>query len=261
MTASTTFVSRSLGSDGGPDHAVVDRAAWLAARTALLAREKDLTRLRDEVAAARRALPWVKVEKDYVFDTPSGRRSLADLFDGRSQLVVYHFMFTPGWDAGCVGCSLMADHFDGTLAHLNNHDVTLAAVSRAPLADIEAYRRRMGWRFPWASSHGSDFNFDFQVSFTPEELASGKIHYNFEDTDATGMPEDLPGLSAFYRGEDGAVFHTYSAYTRGLDELIGAFAVLDRAPKGRNETTPMDFVRRHDEYEAAPRAACCHDAA
>ena len=241
-------------------HAVVGRAEWLAARRDLLAREKELSRARDAVNAARLALPWVRVEADYRFDTPAGHLSLAELFAGRSQLVVYHFMFAPGWDAGCTGCSFMGDHLDGMLPHLENHDVTLTAVSRAPLAEIEAYRRRMGRRFPWASSHGSAFNYDFGVSFTPEELASGRIRYNFEEIDATGMPEELPGLSAFFRDATGRVFHTYSTYARGLEDLVGTLMLLDRAPKGRNENGTMDFVRRHDEY-GAPPAACHHDAA
>jgi predicted dithiol-disulfide oxidoreductase (DUF899 family) len=230
---------------------VVSRDAWLAARRTLLAREKAATRLRDEVNAARLALPWVKIDKAYAFDTPGGRRTLADLFGPRSQLMVYHFMLGPGWKAGCPGCSFLADHLDGALPHLEHHDVTLLAVSRAPLAEIEAYRTRMGWRFPWVSSHGSDFNYDFSVSFTPEDLADGKVFYNFAETDAAHAAAELPGLSAFYKDASGDVFHTYSSYARGPEELIGTLMILDRAPKGRNETKTMDFVRRHDEYETA----------
>jgi predicted dithiol-disulfide oxidoreductase (DUF899 family) len=230
---------------------VVSQTEWLAARRALLAKEKEAVRLRDEVNAQRLELPWVRVEKTYTFHTTDGRKTLAELFAGRSQLVVYHFMLGPGWAAGCPGCSFLADHLDGALPHLEHHDVTLTAVSRAPLAEIAAYKTRMGWRFPWASSHGSDFNYDYHVSFTPEDLADGKVFYNFAEVDAAQAAAELPGLSAFYKDESGNVFHTYSSYARGPEELIGALMILDRAPKGRNETTTMDFVRRHDEYEAA----------
>jgi predicted dithiol-disulfide oxidoreductase (DUF899 family) len=234
---------------------VVSQAEWLAARRALLAKEKEAVRLRDEVNAQRLALPWVRVEKPYTFDTAGGRRTLAELFAGRSQLVVYHFMLGPGWAAGCPGCSFLADHLDGALPHLEHHDVTLTSVSRAPLGEIDAYKARMGWRFPWVSSHGSDFNFDYHVSFTPEDLADGKVFYNFAEIDAAQAAPELPGLSAFYQDEAGGVFHTYSSYARGPEELIGTLMILDRAPKGRNETTIMDFVRRHDEYATAePRA-------
>ncbi len=232
-------------------HAIVSRDEWLTARRALLVKEKEATRLRDRVNADRLALPWVKVEKEYVFDTKTGRKTLAELFAGRSQLVVYHFMLGPDWQAGCPGCSFVADHLDGALPHLEHHDVTLTAVSRAPLDRIEAYRTRMGWRFPWASSFGSDFNHDFHVSFSQAELASGKVFYNFTMTDAAKAHDELPGLSAFIKDESGDVFHTYSSYTRGLEELIGALMILDRAPLGRNESRTMDFVRRHDEYEAS----------
>jgi len=234
---------------------VVSRSEWLAARRALLAKEKEAVRLRDELNAQRLALPWERVEKAYAFDTAEGRKTLAELFAGRSQLIVYHFMLGPGWSAGCPGCSFLADHLDGALPHLEHHDVTLTAVSRAPLAEIAAYKKRMGWRFPWVSSHGGDFNYDFHVSFTPEDLADGKVFYNFADIDAAQAAPELPGLSAFYRDAAGEVFHTYSSYARGPEELIGTLMILDRAPKGRNETKIMDFVRRHDEYEAdAPRA-------
>lgn len=238
-------------------HPIVSREEWLLARKALLAGEKEATRLRDKLNAERLALPWVRVDKDYVFDTPAGRQTLAELFDGRSQLIVYHFMLAPGWEAGCVGCSFLADHLDGSLGHLNHHDVTLTAVSRAPLAQIESYRARMGWRFPWVSSNGSDFNYDYGVSFTAEDLARDTVAYNFTATDSGRAAEELPGLSAFFRDEDGAVFHTYSSYARGPEEMIGTLMILDRAPKGRNETSIMDFVRRHDEYEAAPKASAC----
>lgn len=243
-----------------PDHAVVSREEWLAARRDLLAKEREATHLRDAVNAARLALPWVRVEKDYQFDTPDGRRSLGDLFDGRSQLIVYHFMFGPDWDAGCPGCTFLADHFDGTLPHLNHHDVTLTAVSRGPLAKLEAYKARMDWHFPWVSSAGSDFNFDYQVSFSDEQLASGSIEYNYEQAtvgDRSGDHEESPGLSAFFKDADGTIYHCYSSYARGFEELIGTLMILDQAPKGRNEDHTMSFVRRHDEYEDAPKAAAC----
>jgi len=238
---------------------VVSREEWLEARRALLLREKEVTHLRDEVNAERMALPWVKVDKDYMFDTPQGPKSLADLFDGRSQLMVYHFMFGPEWEAGCPGCSFLADHLDGTLPHLNHHDVTLVAVARAPLAKIEAYKKRMGWNFPWVSSFGNDFNFDYHVSFTPEDLAKDKVFYNFALTAPSDANDELPGLSAFYKNEKGEVFHTYSSYARGAEEILGTLMILDHAPKGRNEDSTMDFVKRHDEYEEAPQASsCCH---
>ncbi|RCS24712.1 DUF899 domain-containing protein [Phyllobacterium salinisoli] len=237
---------------------VVSREEWLKARKALLAGEKEMTRLRDKLNAERLALPWVKVEKDYVFDTPTGKKTLGELFDGRSQLIVNHFMLGPGWEAGCVGCSFQADHIDGALAHLENHDVTFTAISRAPLPEILAYRKRMGWRFNWVSSYDNDFNYDYHVSFTPEDLAKGKVFYNFTEIDAEKAFGELPGMSAFYKDEAGNVFHTYSTYARGGEELIGTFMILDLAPKGRNETATMDWVRRHDEYEKAPDLrACC----
>ena len=236
---------------------IVSREEWLAARRALLAKEKEATRLRDRVNAERLALPWVKVEKNYVFDTPQGKKSLAELFDGRSQLIVYHFMFGPDWAAGCPGCSVLADHIDGALPHLEHHDVTMIAVSRAPLPDIAAYKRRMGWRFPWVSAFGNDFNYDYHLSFTRDALASGKVFYNFSETEPGEGNDELPGLSAFYRDAAGDIFHTYSSYARGPEELIGTLMILDRAPKGRNETTIMDFVRRHDEYEAPAKKDCC----
>jgi predicted dithiol-disulfide oxidoreductase (DUF899 family) len=240
------------------DHAIVSQEEWLAARKRLLLREKQATKLRDEINAERLALPWVKVEKDYLFDTAQGRKSLSDLFARRSQLLIYHFMLGPGWGAGCPGCSLLSDHIDGALPHLEHHDVTWITVSRAPLDEIAAYKKRMGWHFPWVSSFGSDFNHDFHVSFTKEELASGKVFYNFTQIDAADANDELPGLSAFIRNEKGEVFHTYSSYARGPEELVGALMVLDRAPLGRNEGTTMDFVRRHDEYDVAPKPACCH---
>lgn len=243
-------------------HAVVSREEWLEARRALLLKEKAHTRVRDALNAERLALPWVKLDKAYVFDTESGRKTLGELFDGRSQLLVYHFMLGPDWDAGCPGCSFMADHLDGTIAHLNYKDATLKVVSRAPLAKIQAYKRRMGWRFPWVSSHDSDFNRDFHVSFTPEDLAGDTINYNFTDLPVAQGHDELPGLSAFYRDAEGQVFHTYSAYARGLEEPLATLMLLDRAPLGRADGQPQDFPRRHDEYEAAPaQSACCAGAA
>lgn len=231
---------------------IVSREDWLAARTALLEKEKALTRARDALSAERRALPWQAVEKDYRFETPAGPRSLAELFDGRSQLLVQHFMFGPDWEQGCVGCSFEADHIDAAWQHLKHHDVGYVAVARAPLERLAAYWRRMAWRLPFASSLGSDFNFDFHVSFTPEELAAGKAFYNFETIDP-GI-EELPGTSAFLRDAEGRIFHTYSSYGRGCEEVLGAYMLLDIMPKGRNESGPMEWVRRHDEYDAAPTA-------
>jgi len=239
-------------------HPVVSREEWLAARTAHLKNEKALTRMRDLVSAERRALPWVRLGKEYVFDAPEGRRTLLELFGGNRQLIVHHFMFGPDWEAGCPSCSLEADHAEGALVHLAHHDVSYVRVSRAPLEKILAYKKRMGWTAPWVSSHGSDFNFDFHVSFTPEQLASGRIPYNFgliEDEDF-GFDE-LPGLSVFYRNEAGEVFHAYSSYARGNEEVIGAFVYLDITPKGRNETEIMDWVKRHDEYGMTAPASCC----
>lgn len=239
-------------------HPVISRSAWIEARRALLQREKEETHLRDAVNAERLALPWVEVDKAYRFETPAGSKSLAGLFDGRSQLIVYHFMLGPDWEAGCPGCSFLADHLDGTLPHLNHHDVTLVAVSRAPLDRIEAYKRRMGWHFPWVSSAGSDFNYDFHASFTEDQLSAETIDYNFTQIPAQDGFDELPGLSAFYQDTSGRIFHTYSSYARGPEPLIGTLMILDRAPRGRNEEGTMDFVRRHDEYEGARKAACCH---
>ena len=240
---------------------IVSRDEWLAARKRLLVKEKELTRSRDRLSAERRGLPWVKVEKEYVFDTPDGRKTLAELFDGRSQLIVQHFMFGPDWDEGCVGCSFAADHVDAAYVHLRHHDVTCVAVSRAPLAKLEAYRKRMGWRFGWASSHGSDFNYDYHVSFTEDDLAKGEVYYNYEMTDE-GFDE-LPGASVFCKDANGDVFHTYSSYGRGGEEVLGAYMLLDLTPNGRNETGPnynlMDWVRRHDEYEDAGEPGSCCD--
>jgi predicted dithiol-disulfide oxidoreductase (DUF899 family) len=243
-----------------PHNPIVSRAEWLDARKALLAREKEQTRLRDAVNAERLALPWVRVQADYRFQTAEGEKTLADLFDGRSQLVVYHFMLQPGWEAGCKGCSFLSDHFDGTLPHLTHHDVTLVAVSRAPLDEIDRYRARMGWHFPWVSSNGSAFNYDFGASFHVEDIVAGTMSYNYAAPHADGEAKedmDLPGLSAFVQDEDGAVYHTYSTFARGLEEILSTYAILDRAPLGRNEGGAMDWMKRHDEYADAPSAAAC----
>ncbi len=237
---------------------VVSRDEWLEARRALLVTEKEETKLRDKIRAARQNMPWVKVDKAYLFETPQGQKTLADLFDGRSQLMIYHFMFGPDWEAGCPGCSFLSDHIDGTLAHLNNHDVTYVTVSRAPLDKIEAYKKRMGWKFPWVSSFGSDFNFDYHVSFTKEELESGKVFYNFRETSGDDANDELPGMSAFIRDEAGNIYHTYSDYARGGEEILTTLMILDRAPKGRNETSTLSFVKRHDEYDAEAKPhSCC----
>ena len=244
-----------------PDHAVVSRDEWIAARKRHLLREKALTRMRDELSAERRALPWVRVEKPYTFHTLEGEKSLSDLFGANSQLVIYHFMLAPGQDEGCVGCSLLADHLEGAVVHLEHHDVSVSMVSRAPLADIQRYRARMGWEIPWVSSHGSEFNYDFNVAFTPEQVASGKVDYNYQAIKPWG--EDAHGTSVFYKDADGHVFHTYSSYGRGGEAVLGTYAVLDMTPKGRNESGPggdlVDWVKRHDSYDDAPQTArrCC----
>jgi predicted dithiol-disulfide oxidoreductase (DUF899 family) len=232
---------------------IVSRSEWIEARKALLVKEKAMTRQRDRISAERRDLPWVKVEKDYAFDTCDGRQSLAELFDGRSQLIVKHFMLAPGQKEGCVGCSFEVDHVEGALVHLEHHDVTWISVARAPLDEIEAYRKRMGWRFKWVSSSGSSFNYDFGVSFTKDEVAKGEAFYNYEKKAVT--IEDLSGFSVFAKDDSGDVFHTYSAFGRGAEEILGTYMMLDLTPKGRNETGPnhdlTDWVRHHDRYDAA----------
>lgn len=248
------------------NHPVVSRELWVAERKTLLAHEKELTRLRDRIASERRALPWVRIEKDYVFDAPEGRRPLADLFEGRRQLLVQHFMLGPGWEQGCPSCSFMADHIGGMEVHLAHRDVTLLVVSRAPLAEIERFRRRMGWQFKWVSSHGSDFSWDFHVSFTPEQRATGAVYYNWG---MVPFPSDeAPGISVFYKDDAGEVFHTYSTYGRGVEVMMGTYNMLDLTPKGRDEAdvdNKMEWVRHHDRYEPAPLAkpapaasSCCH---
>jgi predicted dithiol-disulfide oxidoreductase (DUF899 family) len=231
-------------------HTIVTREKWLEARLDLLAAEKDLTRRSDEVARLRRQLPWVRVEKNYDFEGPDGRETLADLFGGRSQLIVQQFMLAPGWEQGCKSCSFMADHTDGMAVHLAHRDATMAAISRAPIAEIEQFRRRMGWQFRWVSSYGTDFNYDFGVSFTPEERAKGKIDYNFGDWRLVG--EEWPGVSVFAKDDAGNVFHTYSTYGRGVEVMMGTYRMLDLTPKGRDETgdaARMGWVRHHDRYE------------
>lgn len=269
-------------------HRVVSEKDWLAARLALLNAEKELTRHSDQVALQRQQLPWVKIDKEYIFDTDAGKASLADLFCGRSQLLIYHFMFGPDYEAGCPSCSSIADGFDGFAVHLANHDVMLAAVSRAPLAKLQAFKQRMGWSFPWASSLESDFNYDFKVSFTEEQQQSGNVAYNYRDgnvssrineikpaeeapeagkkiaatvgTDWPTYTREAPGMSAFVL-KDGVVYHTYSTYERGVDGLWGMYQWLDRAPLGRNETGNTIWFRRHDEYENGSsnngKPGCC----
>jgi predicted dithiol-disulfide oxidoreductase (DUF899 family) len=275
-------MKRTQREDTTSDHATGTREEWLAARLELLEAEKELTRRSDDLARRRQALPWVRVDKEYRFETDEGSASLADLFRGRSQLLVYHFMFGPDYKAGCASCSAVADGFDGFVVHLANHDVTLSAVSRAPLAKLQAYKRRMGWDFPWASSFGSDFHFDYSVGFTEAQQLEGGIEYNFRrepawpardgegmasrmkgtpvgdnaamtGTDVATYTRERPGMSAFLL-EDGIVYHTYSAYARGLDGLWGMFQWLDRAPRGRNETGA--WWRRHDEYVDQATGAC-----
>ncbi|HEX4170657.1 MAG TPA: thioredoxin family protein [Bryobacteraceae bacterium] len=229
---------------------IVSRAEWLVARKQLLAEEKEFTRTRDVLSAKRRELPWVKIEKRYVFDTPTGKETLTDLFAGRSQVIVKHFMLAPGQHEGCVGCSFEVDHIGGALVHLEHHDVTYVAVARAPLNEIEDFKKRMGWTFKWVSSFGSDFNYDFDVSFTADEIAKGNAYYNYERRQ---LPlEDMSGRSVFYKNASGEIFHTYSSYGRGTEELLSTYICLDLTPKGRNENGPnhdlTDWVRHHDRY-------------
>jgi predicted dithiol-disulfide oxidoreductase (DUF899 family) len=231
------------------DHPIVSRDEWIAARKALLEKEKEWTRLRDRLSAERRALPWVRIEKPYVFEGPNGTDSLGDLFAGRSQLVIKHFMFGPGWKDPCVGCSFESDHIDGAVVHLEHHDVSYVAVARAPYPEIAAVHRRMGWRFKWVSSFGSDFNYDFNASFTQEQIAAGRAVYNYRDG-ATPM-EEMSGRSIFYKDESGAIFHTYSSFARGGEVMLSTYALLDMTPKGRNEKNNLtDWVKLHDRYEA-----------
>ncbi len=241
-------------------HKVVSREEWIEARKALMAHEKEFTRARDRLSEERRALPWVKVDKAYVFDTPEGKKTFSDLFKGRRQLVVQHFMFAPEWSEGCKSCSFWADGFDRLAPHLAARDTAFVAISRAPLEKLQAFKKRMGWAFDWVSSAGSDFNYDYAVSFTPEQVKSGAKTYNF-GTSPFGV-EEAPGISVFYRDEAGDIFHTYSCFARGLDMMNAAYQYLDLTPLGRHEEGlpyPMDWVRLHDQYQpASGAAACCH---
>lgn len=229
---------------------VVSHAEWIEARKKFLSKEKEFTRLRDELSRQRRELPWERVEKPYTFEGPRGAETLADLFDSRRQLIVYHFMFGPGWSEGCKSCSYLSDHYDGATIHLAHRDVTLAVVSRAPYAEIAAFKKRMGWKFHWVSSFATDFNYDYGVSFTPEQRANGDVLYNYS---MNRFPsEEAPGASVFFKDESGAIYHTYSAYARGLDILVGTYNFLDLAPKGRDEAGlahTMAWVRHHDKYD------------
>lgn len=237
------------------NHPVVSKDEWIARRKVLLAREKELTRLQDQIARERRALPWVRIEKNYVLNTLDGQRRLADLFEGRSQLLVQHFMFAPGWEQGCKSCSYMADHLDGMKVHLEHRDITPLVVSRAPLTEIERFRQRMGWQFKWVSSNGSDFNHDFGVTFSQEELARGQVYYNYAMQSLS--TEEAPGISVFYKDGAGDIFHTYSTYGRGLEVMMGAYKLMDLTPKGRDEKDvphKMYWVRHHDSYEPEPAA-------
>jgi predicted dithiol-disulfide oxidoreductase (DUF899 family) len=235
------------------EHKVVSRGEWLEARKQLLAKEKASTRLRDELSAERRALPWVRVDKEYVFEGPKGHETLGDLFAGRSQLVVKHFMLGPGWKDPCVGCSFESDHIDGAIVHLEHHDVSYVAVSRAPYPEVAAAHKRMGWRFRWVSSFGNDFNYDFNVSFTPEQIAAGRATYNYRDG-ATPM-EEMSGRSIFYKDDTGVIFHTYSSFARGGEVMLSTYALLDMTPKGRNEKSNLtDWVKHHDRYQTGNNA-------
>ncbi|MFA6265440.1 MAG: thioredoxin family protein [Pseudolabrys sp.] len=238
---------------------IVSQSEWLAARKKLLDKEKEFTRVRDALNAYRRTMPWVKIDKPYAFHGPRGRMTLGELFAGRSQLIVYHFMLAPGWVQGCPSCSYLADHFDGAIPHLEQRDVSMVAISRAPLAEIAAYRKRMGWKFNWVSSDGAEFNRDFGVTFTDDEAGRETI-YNFGTSTIFG--DEMPGVSVFAK-RAGEVFHTYSTYARGLDILAGAYNLLDLVPKGRDEAAlpwTMAWVKRRDEFEAAPQTSCCSGA-
>ena len=230
-------------------HAILPHDQWLEARKAFLSREKKFSKLRDELSQARRELPWEKVDKEYIFDGPQGKESLAELFDGRSQLIVYHFMYGPGWEEGCKSCSFLADHFDPAVVHLNQRDVSMVAVSKAPLEEFTPFKKRMGWNFKWLSSSGNDFNHDYHVSFSQEQVDSGDAYYNYE---RQGFPStEAPGASVFHKDESGDIFHTYSVYSRGLDMFITAYHYLDIVPKGRDEgalSYTMEWLKLHDAY-------------
>jgi predicted dithiol-disulfide oxidoreductase (DUF899 family) len=269
--ASMTLHSETVSSGTIEEHLVVSETEWVEARVALLKREKQLTRERDAVNMDRRNLPWVRVEKKYVFETTAGKKTLAELFGDKSQLIVYHFMWRHDLGEGCVGCSFLSDHIDGANLHLHAKDVTLVAVSRAPLWVLQAFRKRMSWKFEWVSSVENDFNFDYHVSFRPEELASGEVEYNYRKTAAS--IDELSGISVFYKNDAGEVFHTYSSYGRGNEEILGAYMWIDLTPKGRDEHEPQanlgQWVRHHDRYDAGgyvdpaggyiaePKKECC----
>jgi len=244
--------SKQNGNGTSQHNPVVSRDEWLAARKELWIKEKELTRMNDALRAKRGRLPWVKIDKEYIFDAPDGKRSLAELFQGKSQLIVQHFMFGPGWKEGCVGCSFTADHVDGALKHLVHHDVSFVAISRAPIEEIETFKKRMNWHFTWVSSFHTDFNYDYNVSFTKEDQDLGIAYYNYNSRVFEG--EELSGHTVFYMNEHGEIFHTYSTYSRGGEQLLGTYIYLDWTPKGRNETGPgqnlTDWVRHHDKYEA-----------
>jgi predicted dithiol-disulfide oxidoreductase (DUF899 family) len=240
------------------DHQTVSRDEWIRARKLLLAKEKEFTRLRDQLSRERRELPWVRVDKNYVFEGETGKKTLSDLFAGKSQLLVYHFMFDPSWEEGCKGCSFWADNFNSIPVHLQARDASLIAVSRAPFAKLAGFKKRMGWAFTWVSSYGNDFNYDYQVSFTLEELEQGEIMYNYAPVKTGGkdrsgqMTTERPGISVFYKDPEGTIYHTYSCYARGLDMMNVAYHYLDLTPKGRDETGlpyPMAWTRYHDAYE------------
>lgn len=239
-------------------HEVVSREAWTEARRELLRKEKEFTRRYDALCEERRGLPWVKIDKSYLFEGPDGVETLSGLFAGRSQLVLQHFMMGPGWKEGCVGCSFMADHIDAARLHLEPHDVTVVVVARATLQEIEAFRKRMGWGFKWVSSYGSDFNYDFNVSFTSRQIAEGRAFYNYAFSDTE--EEESPGVSVFYKDVAGRIFHTYSTFSRGQESMVGAYHFLDITPKGRNEHGPhfnlMDWVRLHDRYDSNGQGSC-----
>jgi predicted dithiol-disulfide oxidoreductase (DUF899 family) len=240
-------MEKEMTTEAPSKHRVVSQDEWMAARTDFLRKEKEFTKARDAVSAARQELPWVKVEADYVFEGPDGPVSLSDLFDGRSQLIVYHFMYGPGWDEGCSGCSFVCDHVDAARQHFEHHDVAYVAVSRAPLADFQAFKKRMGWTFRWVSSNANDFNYDFGASCRKEDLERGPVLYNFVEQKLSS--EEQPGLTVFTKDEDGNIYRTYSTYERGLDLLVGAYNYLDLTPNGRNESGPMSWMCLHDQYK------------
>jgi predicted dithiol-disulfide oxidoreductase (DUF899 family) len=232
------------------NHPIVSHAEWVAARKKLLEKEKEFSKLREQLTEQRQSLPWEKVEKEYTFEGPGGKESLADLFDDKAQLIVYHFMFDPEWKEGCKSCSIIADHYNPSIVHLNHRDVAMVTISRAPLDKLDAYKKRMGWSFKWLSSLASDFNFDYHVSFTPEQAAKRETYYNYRLENSAGG--ERPGISVFYKSENGDIFHTYSAFARGLENFIGAYNLLDIVPKGRDESAlknGMDWVKRHDQYQ------------